>query len=68
MQQVLVNVVLAVACAALVALTIAVPDWIEAVFGVDPDAGSGALEWLICILASTAALGFGRRAVRAAVA
>jgi hypothetical protein len=26
-------------------LTGVMPDWIERVFGVEPDAGSGALEW-----------------------
>ena len=31
----------------LLAVTIAIPDWIEAVFGVDPDRGNGALEWLV---------------------
>jgi hypothetical protein len=27
-------------------ITAIVPDWIEEVFHVDPDAGSGSLEWL----------------------
>ena len=31
-------------------------DWIEILFGVDPDAGSGALEWLIPSLFLGAAL------------
>ena len=35
---------LAVSSALLVALTLAWPRWIEGVFGVDPDAGSGAAE------------------------
>jgi hypothetical protein len=29
------------------AITAIVPDWIEEVFHVDPDSGSGSLEWLI---------------------
>jgi hypothetical protein len=31
----------------LFAVTLAVPDWIEAVFRVDPDHGSGSPEWAI---------------------
>lgn len=34
-------------CAALAILTAFVPDWMEVIFKVDPDAGSGALEWMI---------------------
>ncbi len=41
-------------CVALLALTVAWPDWIEGVFGVDPDAGSGALEWGLVVLAACA--------------
>jgi hypothetical protein len=29
--------------------TAIVPDWLEVVFGVDPDAGSGALEWAVVL-------------------
>lgn len=28
-------------------MTVAVPRWIEVLFGDDPDAGSGALEWTV---------------------
>jgi hypothetical protein len=30
-------------------LTVFWPDWIEAVFRVDPDQGSGALEWVVVV-------------------
>jgi hypothetical protein len=53
----------------LAVLTAVVPDWIEVVFGVEPDAGSGALEWAIVgmfgVLAAIAAA-FGRRDYKAA--
>ena len=39
-------------------LTLVVPDWIEAVFRVDPDHSSGTLEWVIVagLLVATLAL------------
>jgi hypothetical protein len=42
-----------------VILTLAVPDWIEVVFGVDPDQSSGALEWGIVVAFLVATLAFG---------
>lgn len=40
-------------------LTVLRRDWIEHFFGIDPDAGSGTLEWLIAagLFAAAAALG-----------
>jgi hypothetical protein len=40
---------LAVVCGFLLLLTLIWRDWIEEAFGVDPDGGSGALEWAIVI-------------------
>ena len=34
----------------LFSLTLVWPDWIEAVFGFDPDARSGMAEWLVVIM------------------
>ena len=42
-----IQVVLAVISAALSILTMVFPTWIEELTGLEPDAGSGALEWAI---------------------
>ncbi|MEU8528374.1 MULTISPECIES: ABC transporter permease [Streptomyces] len=39
-------------------VTLAWPDWIEGVFGVDPDKHSGALEWAIVAVALCATVVF----------
>ena len=50
--------VLAAASALLAVLTAVWHDWIELISGVDPDHGSGGLEWLIVALAVATAVGF----------
>lgn len=59
-----VDVVLASLNAFLLILTLFVPDWIEVVFRVDPDAGSGELEWLIAGAFALGTVGFGLAARR----
>ena len=49
---------LAFANAALLLTTLLWKDWIEFVFGVDPDHGRGAAEWLIVGLSSAATVVF----------
>ena len=51
-----VEVTLAVISAALCVLTFAFPQWIEESTGLEPDAGSGALEWIIAGVFLTATL------------
>jgi hypothetical protein len=53
-----VEAVLAGLTTGLFILTIVSRDWIERIFHVEPDAGSGALEWLIvaALLVATIAL------------
>jgi hypothetical protein len=41
--------VLAGICAVLAVLTAIWPQWIEEVFGVEPDQGSGSFEWLVVL-------------------
>jgi O-antigen/teichoic acid export membrane protein len=50
-----IEVALAVIAAALAVLTLITREWIEVLFGVDPDHGSGALEWAIVIVLFIAA-------------
>ena len=40
------------------AATVAWHDWIEIIFGVDPDHGNGALEWLFVAAMAAAAVSF----------
>lgn len=47
MIRMIVEFILAGVFAILAIVTVVNPQWIEAVLRVDPDAGSGALEWLI---------------------
>lgn len=58
-QVFLIDVGLAVACAALAVLTGFVPDWIERLIGMAPDDGSGELEWGIVLAFGVAAVTFG---------
>jgi len=40
----------AVLCGLLAILTLTAGEWIEILFGLDPDAGSGTAEWLVVVL------------------
>lgn len=50
---------LATGTAALAALTVISQEWVELVFRVDPDHGSGALEWLVVAVLLAATVTFG---------
>jgi hypothetical protein len=53
-----IEVALAVFAAGLAVLTLITREWIELLFGIDPDKGSGALEWalVIALFVASAAL------------
>jgi hypothetical protein len=62
-----IEVVLAVISAALCVLTLVFPVWIEELTGLEPDAGSGALEWVIAgvfLVAAVVSAVLGRRDYR----
>jgi hypothetical protein len=42
----------------LLVLTLITREWIELIFGVDPDHGNGSLEWLIVVAALVATVTF----------
>jgi hypothetical protein len=50
-----IEVALAVLAAGLAVLTLITREWIEVIFGVDPDKGSGALEWATTVALFVAA-------------
>jgi hypothetical protein len=53
-----IEALLALGNAVLLAMTVVWKDWIEIVFDVDPDAGSGALEWTIVAVTLVLTLAF----------
>ena len=53
-----IEVILAAVTAALLLLTLISREWVEEVFGVEPDAGSGALEWAIVVALALATVAF----------
>ena len=58
------EVVLGLASLGLAILTAINAEWIEALTGLEPDAGSGALEWAIVIVLAVTATVLGALAVR----
>jgi hypothetical protein len=53
-----IEALLALGNAALLVMTVVWKDWIEVVFNVDPDAGSGAVEWAVVALTLLLTLAF----------
>ena len=47
---------LAAAALILAIATVVQPEWVEVVFGIDPDASSGAFEWALTSIAAASAL------------
>ena len=53
------EVVTGIACAVLGVTTLVWSEWIEAIFGVDPDHGNGSLEWAVVVVLLVAAVALG---------
>jgi hypothetical protein len=59
-----IETVLAVVAGLLAVVTLVWPTWIETLFGLDPDAGSGAAEWWIVVVLAGVAVASGLLAQR----
>lgn len=57
-QRFWLDLALALVSIVLLVMTLLWKDWIELAFGIDPDAGSGAVEWAIVGLTIVLALAF----------
>lgn len=55
-QRFWIEIGLAVCAALLFVLTLITREWVEIIFGVDPDGGSGALEWALALGVGAVAL------------
>jgi hypothetical protein len=64
--RITIEAVLAIACFAVAIVTIVNREWIEELTGADPDAGSGAIEWLVVIGLGLASIILSRLAWRTA--
>jgi hypothetical protein len=53
-----IEALLALGNAALLVMTLVWKDWIEIVFNIDPDAGSGAVEWAVVAITLLLTLAF----------
>lgn len=53
MRRMWVELVSGIVSAALLAVTIIVPDWIEVLFDEAPDGGDGSLEWVLALTCAT---------------
>ena len=58
------QVACAAACAVLTIAAAVLPTWIERLTGLEPDGGSGALEWLLAVAVGTLSIVFGVLAYR----
>ncbi len=63
-QRFWIEIALAAVSIVLLVMTLVWKDWIELAFGIDPDAGSGAVEWAIVALTIALTLTFSALARR----
>lgn len=53
------QVILAWVSAMLIVLAVVVPTWIERLTGLEPDGGSGEMEWLLAVVPCVSSIAFG---------